>query len=187
MGLSRRKYAEHRKDRGLPGGSLQAVQRALAKGRIHLEPNGMIDPDRADREWVANTDLSKAPASVVAAGSVGDTPPDNRQRASSGAAPSLSGEVPEPYEGMSLSEANAIKAVWQAKTAKLEYLKAAGEVVPAAGVRAELEDVFRKCRTKLLGVPSRAKQAMPELTTAQIAKFEDLIRESLEDLAAGQV
>jgi hypothetical protein len=187
MGLSRRKYAEHRKDRGLSGGSLQAVQRALEKSRIHLEPDGTIDPDRADREWAANTDLSKAPASVVAAGSAGDTPPDNRQPALSGAAPSLSGEVPEPHEGLSLSEANAIKAVWQAKTAKLEYLKAAGEVVPAAQVRGKLEDVFRKCRTKLLGVPSRAKQAMPELTPVQIAKFEDLIRESLEDLAAGQV
>jgi hypothetical protein len=187
MGLSRRKYAEHRKDTGLPGGSLQAVQRALARDRIHLEPDGTIDPDRADREWAANTDLSKAPASVVASGSAGDTPPDNRQPALSGAAPSLSGEVPEPHEGLSLSEANAIKAVWQAKTAKLEYQKAAGEVVPAADVRGELEDVFRKCRTKLLGIPSRAKQVMPELTPVQVAKFEDLIRESLEDLAAGQV
>jgi hypothetical protein len=187
MGLSRRKYAEHRKDRGLPGGSLQAVQRALEKGRIHLELDGTIDPDRADREWAANTDLSKAPASVVASGSTGETPPDNRQPALSGVASSLAGEVPEPHEGLSLSAANAIKAVWQAKTAKLEYLKAAGEVVPAADVRGGLEDVFRKCRMKILGVPSRAKQAMPELTTEQIAKFEELIRESLEDLAAGQL
>ncbi len=187
MGLSRRKYAEHRKDRGLPGGSLQAVQRALEKGRIHLELDGTIDPDRADREWAANTDLSKAPASVVAAGSAGDTPPDNRQPVLSGVAPSLSGEVPEPHEGLSLSAANAIKAVWQAKTAKLEYLKAAGEVVPAAGVRAELESVFRACRTKLLGIPNRARAAMPGLSLADVAKLEDLIREALEDLAAGEV
>gem|GEM_PF-3903814 len=49
-----------------------------------MEPDGTIDPVRADREWNANTDLSRAPGYVVARASVsadtgGDTPPDNRQ------------------------------------------------------------------------------------------------------------
>jgi len=38
MGLSRRKYAEHR------GVSEKAVRKAIASGRITLEPDGTIDP-----------------------------------------------------------------------------------------------------------------------------------------------
>lgn len=175
MGLSRRKYAEHRRGLGLPGGSLQAVQRALERGRIHLEPDDTIDAERADREWAANTDLTKAPASVVAI-----------------SGPPVVGVVSPPLtaenEGvMPLTEANAAKATWQARTAKLEYLKAAGELVEAKTIRQAVEGMIQRAKTKLLAVPSRAKQTMPELTPIQVAKFEDLIRESLEDLAAGGV
>ncbi|WP_224240203.1 hypothetical protein [Hyalangium gracile] len=193
MGLSLRAYARHRADLGLPGGSLQAVQRARDRGRITLEPDGSVDPVRADREWAENTDLSEAPVAVVEAHAraiPAETPPRAEGSSRHLQAPSTT-PPPEPAPPVArltstLTENNAVKVYWQARKAELEFREAAGELVPAAGVRAELEDVFRKCRTKLLGVPSRAKQAMPELTTAQIAKFEGLIRESLEDLAAGQ-
>ncbi len=55
VGVSMRAYARSRRARGLPGGSLQAVQRALRAGRIHALPSGRIEPVRADREWAALT------------------------------------------------------------------------------------------------------------------------------------
>ncbi len=52
-------YARSRRARGLSGKTRQAVENALADGRIHLEADGKIDPDRADREWTANTDPAR--------------------------------------------------------------------------------------------------------------------------------
>jgi len=50
MGLSRRAYARHR------GVADNAVRKAIASGRITLEPDGTIDPEKADRDWAARTD-----------------------------------------------------------------------------------------------------------------------------------
>ncbi|MTH62100.1 elements of external origin [Paracoccus litorisediminis] len=59
MGLSRRAYAASRKERGLPGGSDNAVRKAIDTGRISILPDGTIDPARADREWAEMTDPSQ--------------------------------------------------------------------------------------------------------------------------------
>ena len=49
MTLSLRAYARHR------GISHTAVQKAIQTGRIELEPDGSIDPDKADAQWSVNT------------------------------------------------------------------------------------------------------------------------------------
>ncbi len=53
MGLSRRAYARHR------GVSETAVRKALATGRITLDTDGKIDPDKADQQWSSQTDPAK--------------------------------------------------------------------------------------------------------------------------------
>lgn len=50
MGLSRRAYARER------GVSEMAVRKAIVSGRITLEPDGTIDPVKADAAWAANSD-----------------------------------------------------------------------------------------------------------------------------------
>ncbi len=50
MGLSRRKYATRR------GVSEKAVRKAIAAGRITVEADGTIDPEKADRQWATQTD-----------------------------------------------------------------------------------------------------------------------------------
>lgn len=169
MGLSLRAYARHRAELGLPGASLQAVQRARDKGRISLEPDGTVDPSRADQEWTANTDLSEAPVAVVAAHARAAQPP----------APG----APVAAPGATLAENNAAKTYWQAMKLELEYKERAGELVPAADVRGELEAVFRTCKGRLLGIPTRAVTELPELGVAGAQKLEMLIREALEELA----
>jgi len=49
MGVSLREFARRK------GVSLAAVQKAIAAGRITREPDGTVDPDRASRDWEANT------------------------------------------------------------------------------------------------------------------------------------
>jgi hypothetical protein len=55
--------------------------------------------------------------------------------------------------------------------------------VLAADVESRLVNVFSRCKTKLLGVSSRARQRDPGLTGAQVQMIEALIREALDDLA----
>ena len=49
MGLSIRAYAQHR------GVSHTAVAKAIKAGRISVEPDGKIDPAKADAQWARNT------------------------------------------------------------------------------------------------------------------------------------
>lgn len=86
--------------------------------------------------------------------------------------------------GASLAENNAAKVYWQARQVELKVRRESGELVPAADVRNELETVFRTCRTRLLGIPARAVQVLPELDARGVAVLEGLIREALEGLAS---
>lgn len=54
----------------------------------------------------------------------------------------------------------------------------------AEEVEKALRDVISMSRKKLLGIPSKAKQCIPELTAAQLGTLETLIHEALEDLAS---
>ena len=53
--LSIRAYARSRAARGLPGQTEGAVRKAIRGLRITPNPDGTIDPQRADSEWAART------------------------------------------------------------------------------------------------------------------------------------
>lgn len=172
--MSLRAYARHR------GVSGPAVLAARDKGRLvecFRDGSGAMTAQiqsatLADQEWERKTDLSRAPIPVRqrTAGLVVSAPPADDGDA-----------VPD------MADASAREKHWRAKLAELKFKEAAGELVPAAGVRSELEGVFRSCRTRLLGIPSRARQLLPGLSVADVGKLEDLVREALEDLARGEV
>ena len=60
MGLSRRGYARHRKQHGLPGTSDTAVRAAISDGRIAAAvlADKTIDPEKADALWGTNSSRS---------------------------------------------------------------------------------------------------------------------------------
>lgn len=53
--LSLRAYARSRRARGLAGGSLAAVQKAIVSGRIQVVEKGLINPAEADQQWLAQS------------------------------------------------------------------------------------------------------------------------------------
>lgn len=178
-GLTLTAYAQRR------GVSCMAVSKAVKKGRMSKsvirDERGrpwVVDVELADREWAGATDLSKAPAYMR-----------ERKEPSRGGRPRKSAavmrEVVAGDDGPSLAEATAAKNHWQAELARLKFQREAGELVQAAEVRGRIEKVFRACVTKLLAVPSRAKQALPHLSPSDLAEIERLQREALEELASG--
>lgn len=198
--MSLRDYAKRREALGLVGTSAMAVSKAVKGGRLvksvvrdHLGHPKIADPALADLEWANGTDHTKAPTAVkeraavrppaAAAPRVPHPPAPIAIPGAPPRPPGEEGEVEEP-ETLNLSEESARVAFWKAHLAELDYRKRAGELVEAKDLEGRLAGVFTGCKTKLLGVPSRARQQDPTLTPAHLALFEELIREALEDLAS---
>lgn len=168
--MSIRGYARRR------GVSAPAVLKAIETRRlvesVAFDENGtpsIVDAEVADHEWDANTDLSRAPGYVKtrAAERNGDAPPDAT------AAPGA----------MSLGVAAALEKEWKAKLAELDYMERTAALVDAGEIEAKLTEAITRCRTRLLGVPSKMKTAIPILTRAHLVIVDALIREALEELA----
>jgi phage terminase Nu1 subunit (DNA packaging protein) len=150
--VSQKEYARHRGRRRLPGKTPHAIQKAIAGGRIPVDENGLIDPAVADRAWEANTSAG------------------HRRT------------VEDSESPQSLSEVRIRLDSAKAKMAELDLAERAATLVESGAVEAQLVEVFARCRTKLLAVPSRVRQADPALTVRQLTLVEELIREALEDL-----
>jgi hypothetical protein len=128
--LSRRAYAKHL------GVSEGAVRHAIKEGRISVEEDGRIDPEKADAEWVANTSAKRS--KVV--------------RRKTGVAREEAGSK---KESESLAEAQRQKEWALAKLRQLEVQKKAGELVDRGAVRHAWFAVMRALRDQLLSIPDR--------------------------------
>ena len=178
--MSLRQYAKRR------GVSAMSVSLAVKAGRLsasvvrdeHGQPK-ISDPALADQEWDRNTDSQKR---VNAAGGVDPAVLriDDTDRLAPFRAEPRAGVV-EP-QGDSVATATERLKSAQADLAELKFAEAAGELVPAKDVETRLVNVFAACKTRLLAIPSRARQAAPDLTAAQLELIEKLIREACEDL-----
>ncbi len=156
--MSLRAYAKHRRDLGLRGGTVSAVQRALAAERIHRNKHGKIDPARADLAWEENTDGTRG---------------GGRGTPGGGAVPvSASAASPPDYK-----VSRAIREAYAARTARIEYERLAESLVDAAQVQAEAFQLARSVREAIQAVPGRLASILAAETDA--AKIETLMTEEL--------
>jgi phage terminase Nu1 subunit (DNA packaging protein) len=72
----------------------------------------------------------------------------------------------------------------KAELLELERKQKEGVLVPAADVEAKWVEIVTLARSKTLGIPSKAKQRIPDLDVGAMATLEDIVRETLEDLAS---
>ena len=169
--MSQSAYAKRR------GVSKMAVSNAIATGRlvkcVVLDEYGtgkIGNPDMADQEWDANTDLTKAPAYVkdraVARG-------PGRPTAEQAATP----------DALTAAEAAVRVKHWDAMHRELDFKKAAGELTMTADVAQATLDVFSEVKTKILGVVHLLRQRDPTISPDQIALVTLLLREALAALS----
>jgi len=71
----------------------------------------------------------------------------------------------------------------KAELLELERKAKEKDLVPMTEVQSTWENIVTTARTKLLGVPSKAKQRIPDLDNNAMNHLEDIIREALEELA----
>ncbi len=185
MGLSIRAYAQHR------GVSHTAVAKAIKAGRISVEPDGKIDPAKADAEWERNTLPSQnlntgvpKPATKVA------TPPVSTPIST---APVSTREVQVPLETRAAAPdyqtSRAIREAYAARLAKLEFEERTGKLLNADEVKVKHFNLARLLRDRIQQIP---RKVAPQIVAAVVAQpdqrvVEDLlmeaIREALEELS----
>lgn len=122
--------------------------------------------------------LGRPPAPVAATPQIGFAPealgiPDPRA------------DVAKDGSDATYSKARALKEHYLAKQAEIEYQKAAGELVAVSDVKKEWHAIASVVRTKILGIPSKAKQRIPDLSRDQFIILEKITRDALEDLEPG--
>lgn len=170
---SLRAYARHR------GVSVEAVSKAIMSGRLKEsvvviggKPK-VASVEIADREWDANT-RPRVDRPVTAA-----APAEEPVISPAG--------VPDYNRSRALREAAAARReAALADMAEIEVAEKRGELVPAVEARAYIIDKFTVVKTKILGVPTRIAQQLPELAAAVVPVVDSLLREALEELAAEQ-
>ncbi|NBQ49977.1 MAG: hypothetical protein EBV86_06560 [Marivivens sp.] len=73
----------------------------------------------------------------------------------------------------------------KAELMELERAEKEGELVRADEVAKAWGDLIAITRTKMMAVPSKAKQRIPEIPADAFVALEEIVREALEDLANG--
>ena len=203
MGVSRREYAR------LRGVSESAVRKAIQTGRISVEPDGTIDPVRADREWDERTDparqrgehardLAAATAATTArARATGGSPPPGTKAVPQAALEAVrdtlheAGADPEPGEApggeVSFLRARLANEVIKAQLAKVRLGKAKGELVDRARAVQLVFDLARRERDAWIGWPARVASNMAAELGADPHWMEEVLdrylREHLGELA----
>jgi len=87
-----------------------------------------------------------------------------------------------------LTMAEEKKRLTRAQARKIEMAnrKQSGTLIPARAAEIRYSTMVVTAKTKLRGIPSRAKSRLPHLPVADLAVLAELIDEALEELANGQ-
>ncbi|MDD3677458.1 elements of external origin [Thauera propionica] len=151
MGVSIRAYAQHR------GVSHEAVRKAIAAGRITLEPDGTIDPAKADAQWNQRTRATTANAAAQAAG--------------------------EDVLSANYHKARTVREAYAAKLAKLEYEERLGKLINADEVQVTVFNLARRLRDRMQQIP---RQVSAQIVAAVAAnpnprEVEDILDQAIRD------
>ncbi len=169
MGISIRAYAQQR------GVSHEAVRKAIASGRIHPEPDGSIDPIKADAQWDRHT-RSAQPAHPKASA----TRPS--------AAPPPVPQASDDARGVDYHKARAVRETYSARLAKLDFEERTAKLISKDEVDIKYFQLARQLRDRMQQIP---RKVAPEIVALVVADpdvrgvtdiLDVAIREALEDL-----
>ncbi|NOX41489.1 MAG: elements of external origin [Alphaproteobacteria bacterium] len=177
MGLSLRKYAAHR------GISHPAVMKAIKAGRITPEPDGTIDPVKADRQWGARTD----PAQQRVRKSTSATKPVPKS-----AIRAVDETLGDTGGGeVSFLRARMANEVLKAQTAKVRLQKMKGELINRDKAIGTAFDFARRIRDSWMNWPPRVAADMAADLGVEAHAMEQVlerhIRQHLADLAETEI
>ena len=155
------------------GVSPAAVTHAIKKGRIvpvQRDGKEWIDGETLREQWGnARSRMRNVNSRVPKPGGAGDV-----------------GKVSKAAEDLPDYNESRARTEWlKAELMELERAEKEGELVRADEVSKAWGDLVAITRTKMMAVPSKAKQRIPEIPADAFVALEEIVREALEDLADG--
>lgn len=162
--LTQAEYARSRKDRGLPGGSREAVRKAVDEGRISaFGPDKLLDQALADSQWARNT------RARVGGGSA---EPDLLSEESGAVAPVADSPAATSASSASRTDATymtlrARREAADAERAEIETAKLRGSMLMRDDVDRAMFEIGRELRDALMGCGRRIAAEVAKLPTAE--------------------
>ena len=161
-------FADLAKMKGVSRSAVSQKKRAgiLNGAIVNVNGKDVLNKDEALRLWETNmvphlSNLTKVEG-------------DNRKTTNTE-------EIPDFNTSRSKREA------MMARLAEIDVEEREKVLVSAAEVKTSWAQIISLARTKVLGIPSKAKQRIPDLDTSAMTCLEDIVRESLEDLASSEL
>lgn len=174
------------------GVTSEAVYAAIRTNRLSVVRTGdgreLVNSATMREEWERNTQKRIGRGPKPPAGTVERTPlrPGEAEAKQHASAP-----PPPPSD---LARTTEIVPDYNESRARTEHLKAEllelerkqkeQILVKSEDVEAKWVEIITLARTKILGIPTKAKQRIPDLDTDAISLLDDIVRETLEDIAA---
>jgi len=159
-----------------------AISQAIRQGRLKtvLNEKGKkrLDTATLAEDYRKNTQTRKTTAHQKAAQVSKEELEEKYQKAPSGPRMTKTSEYIPDYD-----ESRARTEHLKAELLELDRKQKEGLLVPAADVEAKWIEIVTMARNKIMGLPSKAKQRIPDLDAGAMACLEDIVRETLEDLA----
>jgi hypothetical protein len=169
-------YAAHR-DCGL-----QAVQFAIARGRIRLTDDNLIDSEVADAAWEDNSDLAMARPGPKPHTTGGGSQNEPARRAAQQ-------RSTEPVPGISFADARALREVYEVQRKQFDLEQKRGLYVRKDEVEQEAFRLYRMLRDALFNLPPRLAAQLAAETEA--VTVEDILEAELRrictDFAEGRI
>lgn len=174
------------------GVTSEAVYAAIRTNRLSVVRTGdgreLVNSATMREEWERNTQKRIGRGPKPPAGTVERTPlrpgeAESRQQASAPPPPpsdlARTTEIVPDY-----NESRARTEHLKAELLELERKQKEQILVKSEDVEAKWVEIITLARTKILGIPTKAKQRIPDLDTDAISLLDDIVRETLEDIAA---
>jgi hypothetical protein len=154
MGLSIRAYAKAR------GVSHVAVLKAAKAGRIRLEPDGTIDPAKADAAWQRSTDPARGKARSKASAPSADKLRPVAEAALGSVRETLKEQGLPAGGSVTFVQARTAHEIAKAHLARLRLQRMKGELVDRARATALVFRLAREERDSWLNWPARVAALM---------------------------
>jgi len=161
-------FADLAKMKGVSRSAVSQKKRAgiLNGAIVNVNGKDVLNKDEALRLWETNMVPHLSQLTKVEG--------DNRKTTNTE-------EIPDFNTSRSKREA------MMARLAEIDVEEREKVLVSAAEVKSSWAQIISLARTKVLGIPSKAKQRIPDLDTSAMTCLEDIVRESLEDLASSEL
>ena len=180
------------------GVTKEAVYAAIRTNRLSVVRTGdgreLINSTTMREEWQRNTQKRIGRGPKPPAGTTERTPkrpgeltPAQRreQQAESGEASAVDLNLARTTEDIPDYDVSRARTEHlKAELLELERKQKEQILVKAEEVEAKWVEIITMARTKILGIPTKAKQRIPDLDTDAIGLLDDIVRETLEDLAS---